>query len=72
MLYLKNVGTSKNFGSRGGFRGEGGGRVDASFFFRDSNPCRPEGSPFETILRYSFLADGPQNFPKGAFGANIY
>ena len=36
--------------------------VMRTLLFRDSTPCRPEGSPFCTILRYPFLMTDPKIF----------
>ena len=50
----------KCLSTRGGFRGGRG--VCKRPFLRDSTPCRPNGSPLCTILRY--LVIGPKNFLK--------
>ena len=46
----------------GGFRG--GGVMGGRSFFRNSTTCRPNGSPFCTILRYPFLLKEPKYFLK--------
>ena len=55
--------------SRGGFRGGGGvggggggGRI--SLALRDSTPCRPKGSPFDTISEIHFWPTDPKIFLK--------
>ena len=52
-----------------GFR-EGAGDVPFSPQGFDSLPTQRVS--LCTILRYPFLADWPENFSKGAFGANLY
>ena len=59
---------SINFKAGADLRGGGGG-ADAPLL-RDSTPCRPKGNWY--FFSTPFLADQPENFSKGAFGANMY
>ena len=52
---------------RGGFRGGGGGRPS----LRDSTPCRPKGSPFDTFSEIHFWPTDPKIFLKAPL-APIY
>ena len=60
-FFLKN-----SLYNRGGFRG-GGGRL----FLRDSTPCRPKGSPFDTFSEIHFWPTDPKVFLKAPW-APIY
>ena len=52
-----------------GFRGgEESGRPPP---LRDSTPCRPNGSPLCTILRYPFLVTDPKKFLKAPLYSNF-
>ena len=74
-IWLKQ-GELKNSGIRRSLQGldpgadlGGGGRTPSP---RGSDHLPTQRMPLCTIFRYLILADGPQNFSKGAFAANIY
>ena len=55
---------------RGRFRGRGlrGGRLSPTPL-RNSNLCRPKGSPLCTIFQYPFLVVDPKNFLKASLAS---
>ena len=42
----------------------GGGGVGRTPFFKDSTPCRPKGSPFDTFSEIQFWSTDPKIFLK--------
>ena len=50
----------------------GGGGAFCLLGIRNSTPCRPKGSLPLYYFEIFIFGDGPKDFSKGAFGANIY
>ena len=69
MLEIHIVSSLRKSVLLGGVDLGGGGRPPP---LRDSTPCRPKGSHFDTFSEIHFWPTDPKNFSKGAFGANIY